>query len=213
MTQGLTVWGRRSAFNVQKVLWLVGELGLEHEVIEVGGPFGGLDRPDFLALNPHGRVPVIRDGGTVVWESHSVLRYLGARYGEGTLWPSDPAERSLGDRWLDWAQTALQPAFITLFRGLYVTPEDQRDEKALRDAKEKTDQHYALLDRELAGRPYLAGDRFSIADIPAGATLYRYYALDLDRPALLNLEGWYGRLAERASHGLHVRRPLEELKF
>ena len=87
-----------------------------------------------------------------------------------------------------------------------MTPEDQRDEKVLRDAKEKTDQFYALLDRELA-------DRFSIADIPAGATLYRYYELDLDRPALPNLEGWYGRLAERTSYRLHVRRPLEELKF
>ncbi|WP_343717951.1 glutathione S-transferase N-terminal domain-containing protein, partial [Inquilinus sp.] len=69
----LTIWGRRNAFNVQKVMWLVGELGLPHEHIPAGGDFGGLDDPAFRARNPHGRVPVIDDGGMVVWESHSIL--------------------------------------------------------------------------------------------------------------------------------------------
>lgn len=77
----LTVWGRRNAFNVQKVMWLVDELALEHRHVPAGGQFGVLDTPGFLAMNPHGRVPVIDDGGTVVWESHSILRYLAARYG------------------------------------------------------------------------------------------------------------------------------------
>jgi len=77
----LKVWGRRNAFNVQKAMWLVGELGLAHELIDAGGSFGGLDRPDFLAMNPHGRVPVIDDDGTIVWESHAIIRYLSARYG------------------------------------------------------------------------------------------------------------------------------------
>jgi glutathione S-transferase len=61
----LKVWGRRSSFNLQKVMWLVGELGLPHEHIPAGGSFGGLDNPAFLAMNPHGRVPVIDDDGTV----------------------------------------------------------------------------------------------------------------------------------------------------
>ena len=69
----LKVWGRRSSFNLQKVMWLVGELGLPHEHIPAGGSFGGLD-PAVLAMNPHGRVPVIDDDGTVVWESHTILR-------------------------------------------------------------------------------------------------------------------------------------------
>lgn len=105
----LTVWGRRSSFNVQKVLWLVEELGLRHQHIPAGGSFGGLDTPAFLAINPHGRVPVIDDGGTVVWESHSILRYLAARYGDARWWPEDAAERSTADRWMDWSQTTLQP--------------------------------------------------------------------------------------------------------
>jgi glutathione S-transferase len=77
----LKVWGRRSSFNLQKVMWLVGELGLPHEHIPAGGDFGLNDTPEFLAMNPHGRVPVIDDDGTVVWESQTILRYLAAKYG------------------------------------------------------------------------------------------------------------------------------------
>ena len=62
----LTVWGRRNSFNVQKVLWLVGELSLEHTHIDSGGSFGGLDAPEFIAMNPHRKVPVIRDDDAVV---------------------------------------------------------------------------------------------------------------------------------------------------
>src|SRR5215471_624243 len=86
----LTVYGRKSSFNVQKVMWLAGELEIAHRHIERGGAFGGLDEPAFRAMNPHGRVPVIVDGETTVWESHAILRYLAARYGAGTFWSEDP---------------------------------------------------------------------------------------------------------------------------
>ena len=88
-------WGRRSAFNVQKVLWLLDELALEYDHTELGGDFGGLDDPDFRAMNPHGKVPVINDGGVIVWESHAILRYLAAKYGKGSVWSDDPAVQSL----------------------------------------------------------------------------------------------------------------------
>src|SRR5215471_9629685 len=107
----LKVWGRRSSFNVQKVLWLVGELGLAHEHTPAGGDFGRLDEPSFRALNPHGRVPVIEDGDLAVWESHAILRYLAARYDPRGLWSADPAERARVDSWMDWSQSTLQPDF------------------------------------------------------------------------------------------------------
>src|SRR6478672_7809054 len=97
----LTIYGRKSSFNVQKVMWLIGELGVGHSHIELGGSFGGVDTPEFRTLNPHGRVPVIDDDGTIVWESHAILRYIAARYGSGTFWSDDPAQRSLADRWMD----------------------------------------------------------------------------------------------------------------
>ena len=90
----LKIWGRRNSINVQKVMWAVGELGLAHERIDAGGAFGGLDTEEFGALNPNRRVPAIDDDGTVVWESHAIVRYLCAKYGDGTLWPSEPAARA-----------------------------------------------------------------------------------------------------------------------
>ena len=75
----LTVYGRKSSFNVHKVMWLIGELGVVHKHTELGGAFGGLDTPKFCAMNPHGRVPVVDDNGTMVWESHAILRYLASR--------------------------------------------------------------------------------------------------------------------------------------
>src|SRR5580692_3310651 len=98
----LKVWGRRNSFNVQKVMWLIGELGLEHTHIDAGGPFGGLNTADFLRMNPHGLIPVIDDNGVIVWESHTILRYLSARHGLGTWWMTDAAERSRADCWMDW---------------------------------------------------------------------------------------------------------------
>lgn len=124
----LTIWGRPSSFNTQKVLWLADELGLAYKHVPAGGAFGGLDTPEFLAMNPHGRVPVIDDDGTIVWESHAILRYLAARQGQGRFWHDDPARRSPIDAWMDWVQTRLQPDFLNgVFWGFYRTPDHLRD--------------------------------------------------------------------------------------
>jgi glutathione S-transferase len=117
----LKIWGRRNSFNVQKVMWLVGELGLEHQHIDAGGSFGGLDRPEFLQMNPHGRVPVVDDDGVIVWESHSIIRYLSAKYGRDSFWIEEPAQRSFADRGMDWSLATLQPDFMDLFGGFYRT--------------------------------------------------------------------------------------------
>jgi len=209
----LKVWGRRSSFNVQKVLWLVDELRLPHEHIDAGGRFGGLDAPGFLAMNPHGKVPVIEDDGTVVWESHAILRYLAARHGGARWWPDDPAERSLAERWMDWSQTTLQPDFLMgVFWGFYRTPAQQRDMPAIREKVAACAAHFQLLDRMLEDRYYLLGDELTLADIPAGTALYRYFALDIERPSVPNVAPWYSRLRERPAYRAHVMLPFEELR-
>ncbi|MCW5746746.1 MAG: glutathione S-transferase [Alphaproteobacteria bacterium] len=208
----LKVWGRRSSFNVQKVLWLVGELGLSHEHIPAGGSFGRLDEPAFGALNPHGRVPVIEDGNVVVWESHAILRYLAARYDRGGLWREEAAARASIDGWMDWSQTALQPDFLNgVFWGYYRTPAAQRDLKAIRRSIDRCAAHFSLLDRVLTAQPFLAGAQLSLADFPAGTSLYRYFELDIERPYVPNVIAWYRRLQQRPAYRAHVMVPFGEL--
>ncbi|GLS22591.1 glutathione S-transferase [Labrys miyagiensis] len=209
----LRIWGRRNSFNVQKVMWLVGELGLVHEHIPAGGNFGGLDTPQFLAMNPHGRVPVIDDGGAVIWESHTILRYLAARYGAGRFWAEDPAARAEAECWMDWLQTVLQPAFLNdIFWGFYRTPPQRRDGATIQRGIDKCTAHFQLLDRWLEGRAYMLGDQLSLADITVGTTLYRYYGLDIPRPRVPNVEAWYASLQERAPYREHVMVSFADLE-
>ena len=172
----LKLYGRRSAFNVQKVAWLVAELGLAHEHIELGGSFGGLDDPAYRARNPHGRVPLIDDNGTIVWESHTILRYLAATRGTDLFGPDEPARRSRWEPWMDWALCRLQPAFLTgVFWGFYRTPEAERDMAVVDRHIETCTQYMTLLDREIGDKAYLLGDRLSLADIAIGVNFYRYF--------------------------------------
>ncbi|WJR79439.1 glutathione S-transferase [Bradyrhizobium sp. NP1] len=209
----LKVWGRRSSFNVQKVMWLIGELGLAHEHVDAGGRFGGLDDPAFLAMNPHGRVPVIQDERATVWESHAILRYLAARHGDGRFWSSDPAARARVDGWMDWSQTSLQPDFLGgVFWGFYRTPEDRRDWRAISAALTRCAAHFARLDRQLMGRSYLLGETLSLADITAGTSLYRYFELEIERPPLPEVARWYRALQAREAFRTHVMIPFDELR-
>ena len=208
----LKLWGRATSQNVQKAMWVIGELGLDHERIDVGGRFGGLDTPEFGAMNPNRRVPVLEHDGAVIWESHSVVRYLAATFGRGWLWAEDPAERSLADRWMDWTAATLQPAFMDIFWGYYRTPEPERDWTIIRRGINGCARLYGLLDRHLAHQPYVAGDHLTMGDIPIGASLYRYFELDLERPSLPNVEAYYARLQDRPAYREHVMVPFDELK-
>ncbi|HTQ15114.1 MAG TPA: glutathione S-transferase family protein [Rhizomicrobium sp.] len=208
----LRIWGRRNSINVQKVLWAAAEMGLEHEHIPAGGSFGGLDTEAFEALNPNRRVPVIDDGGTIVWESHAIVRYLAAKYGSGSLWSEDPGVRARADMWMDWVANDLQPAFIGgVFWNFYRTPEAQRNWNLIRQGIARSAILFRMLDRHLEDKPFIAGDALTMGDIPAGAQLYRYYELEIDRPSLPNVEAWYARLKDREPYRAHVMVPFEDL--
>src|ERR1043165_6791788 len=121
------IWGRTTSSNVQKVMWAVGELGVAHERIDPGREFGGLAPAAYGARNPNRRIPTLEDGDVVLWESNVIVRYLAAKYGDGTLWPEDPAVRGVADQWMAWEQTTLAPEMRPVFWGLVRTPEPERD--------------------------------------------------------------------------------------
>lgn len=208
----IRVWGRLSSINVQKVMWTLDEIGLPYDHIPAGGDAGGLDSAAFLAMNPHGRIPVVEDGGAVVWESGAIIRYLCAAYSQGGLWPSAADERARSDPWMDWAQTTLQPGLLGFFWGWYRTPVPLRDEARNVELLRAAEAALHKLDEWLSTRAFITGDRLTLGDIPAGALLYRYFTLEIERPPMPALEAWYGRLCERPAYREQVMRPYDELR-
>ena len=200
----LKIWGRANSINVQKVLWCADELGLEYQRVDIGGAFGGNDQPSYLRLNPNGRVPTIEDDGFVLWESNSIVRYLAAKYGLGTLCPSGLKARADVERWMDWMTTTLNSAMTTIFWGLIRTAPDRRDMAAIEAARKSAAEGWALLDAHLRERPFVGGDRLTIGDIPVGCAAYRWFNLPIERPAAPHLKAWYGRLATRPAYAKNI---------
>ncbi len=200
----MKIWGRANSINVMKVLWAADECGVKYEREDVGGAFGGNDQPWYLKMNPNGVVPTIEDGGRIIWESNSCVRYLAARYGAGSLWPNDPGERSEADSWMDWQLSTISEGMRVVFWGLIRTPPEKRDMAAIGKAAKELGGLWSRLDGWLADRKYVAGQHFTMGDIPVGCMAYRWFALDIERPDLKNVHAWYDRLATRPAYAKHI---------
>jgi len=204
----LTIWGRANSINVQKVLWCCGELGLPYDRIDAGGDFGETNTPAFRAMNPNGLVPAIDDQGFVLWESNTIVRYLSQKYGSGGLCPTKIETRFDAERWMDWQATTLWLALRPIFIGLIRTPAEQRDAKAIAAAQQAFIRQAGILDARLAEHRFVVGDALTMGDIPIGATIYRWYALDIEHPPFANLERWHAALQERPAYRAAIMHPL-----
>jgi glutathione S-transferase len=207
----ITLWGRLSSCNVQKVIWTLEELELPYEHVPLGGKHGGNDTPEYRAMNPNGLVPTLRDGELVIWESHAIVRYLSAEYGSGLLFPMEARDRAAADQWTDWTATTFQPAWIGLFWAKVRTPTAEQDSAAIAKAFAASVRCFDIIERRLGEAPYLAGKTLTYADIVAGVALYRWTTMEIERPMLPNVQGWHARLSERAAFRKAVSIPYEEL--
>ena len=193
----LRLWGRTSSINVRKVLWALQELGLPFERIDAGLAFGHNHTPAYLAKNPNALVPLLEEGDFTLWESNAIVRYLAASHAMGTLYPEDLRQRFDAERWMDWQQTTLNraggPAFIQWIR----TPADQRQPAVIAQSVAATEPSLQMLDAHLEKRPWMAGEQFTMADIPIGCEIHRWWGLPQPRPALPNLARWYAAVQAR----------------
>jgi glutathione S-transferase len=204
----LKIWGRANSINVQKVLWCCGELGLEYERIDAGNEFAVNKTAEYRALNPNGLVPTIEDGGIKLWESNVIVRYLAHKTGDGRLCPAEIGTRFDAERWMDWQATAFWPVLRPLFIQLIRTPAAKLDSAVISEGERRALAAVRILDQHLSDRAFLAGDAFSMGDIPAAATVHRWYALDIEHPVLPNVQRWYDLMKQRQPFREVVMTPL-----
>lgn len=195
-------------------MWSVGELGLPYERYDVGHRFGGVNTPEFLAMNPNGTIPVVRDdGGEFLWESAAILRYLANRYGRAPYWPNDLAMRTRIDKWAEWSKINIALNFTgPIFWQAVRTPPSRRDANALKHSILFLDQYLDIAEKQLASATYLCGSDFTLADVQFGHLLYRYFDLDIERRERASLRGYYESLVARPAYREHVMVPYDELR-
>jgi glutathione S-transferase len=187
-----------------RVLWMAEELGLdyEHIVIETGP--AGARKPDYLAINPNGRLPAIDDDGFVLWESLAINLYLAQKHATGTMYPADLAGQAKAAQWSLWAANEIEHATNVWSFHAERLPPDERDPKIAAAALDLLTPPYRVLDRALASRAYLLGNDFTVADLNVAAVALRAIAMDLsatphfgdwlkrcyERPAAQRVSGW-----------------------
>lgn len=205
------LWGRQTSINVQKVVWVLSETNLPYDRIDAGGAFGGLKAADYQAMNPHGRVPTLQEGDFVMWESNAICRYLVDARG-GPLAGGTAEARGQASMWMDWFQNGPYVPFIKMFYQTVRLPERERNPQTLKRALEQLRDYFAIAEASLADRDYLLGDQLSLADIPFGACLYRYFTLEIDRPNFPRIAGYYDRLRAREAYQKSVMISYDSLR-
>ena len=193
------VLGRGTSGNVQKVCWLLEELGQPYGREDYGRQFNNTQTDAYLTMNPNGKVPTLVDGDVVIWESNTILRYLcNKQPGGSPLYPADPAARSQVERWMDWQLASLNAPYLGVFREAK-KKEEERGPGFAADVKELSAQ-LEILEKGTAGRPWLAGAAISLADIALGPVIDRALGFPVTLPALPGIRAWRERVVARAGY-------------
>ena len=198
----LTVYGRKSSANVQKVRWICSEGNLEFKTEIVGGKYGGLTSPEFISLNPNSTIPVLKDGDFILYESNSIIKYISDKF---DILKSDTQEKiALNNQWIDWSSSVfgLNCSHYTLHNILL--PIDQRNTTLAIEAKKKIYSCFKLLNKQLEKTNYLLDNELSLADIPVGCWIHRCVVLGLEITEFKSLEKLYVNLKERSAFRTEV---------
>ena len=210
----LKVWGRRSSSNVQALLWALEELGLEYERVDAGHIYGMVDTAEYLAMNPNGTVPTLRDGDNPpLWETGAILRYLANTYASDPFWPADPVARAEVDKWAEWSKINIAMRFTApVFWRVVRTPPSKRDPAAIAEALGILGKFLDIAEARLAEHRHLVGDELTLADIQFGHCLYRYFDIHIARAEHPHIRRYYDALTERPAYRTFVMVSYEDLR-
>jgi glutathione S-transferase len=193
--------GRQTSGNVQKVIFCLEELRVPYTREDYGRQFGNTLTDAYRKLNPNSKVPTLIDGELVIWESHTILRYLAALHGPA-LTGATPGERTLVERWMDWLLGALNTPYVAVFKDA----KKPAAERAADFAAQSADliAQLKILDGHLAGRNFVALDRFTIADMALATITKRCLEFPIERPACPALERWQQTMDARPAFAVAV---------
>jgi glutathione S-transferase len=192
--------GRQTSGNVQKVIFLLEELRVPYVREDYGRQFGNTNTDAYRALNPNAKVPTLVDGDVVIWESNTILRYLAAKHAE--LAGSTPAERSQIERWMDWQLAAVNPPYLAVFKDAK-KPANERSADFAAQSADLVAQ-LKILDGHLSGRPFIALDRFTLAEVALGPIVKRCLEFPIDHPALAELTRWQSAVDARPAFAVAI---------
>jgi glutathione S-transferase len=202
----LKVYGRANSINVRKVLWMLDEVGQPYVQEDWGRGYSPTSAPDFVKISAFGVVPVVDDDGFILRESQTIVRYLAIKFGRDDLYPTGLQARALVEMWMDWAATDLYAAARPVFHAMIVNAADPATVVAPADGVASWTVQMRRLDQQLSSHgPFLRGDHFTIADIPAGLVVNRWFALRFEKPDLPAVSTYYDRLAGRIAYRSHGR--------
>ena len=206
----LKILGRKNSFNVRKVLWTCDEIGLPFEREDWGRGFKPANTPEFLKLNPMAQVPVVIDGDFVMRESHAIIRYLCAKNGAKALYPDDFRERQKIEAWMDWVAYDVTHSMRGAFLGGQLKEAPWNNDWFVgQGRRDLIDQMKLLQDHLAANGPYVMGKAFTLADIPMGLVVNRWFSLaELKRPDYPAVAAYYDLLNERPGYRAHGRNGL-----
>ena len=162
-----------------RTLWMLDELGVEYESIEMDTHAGENRQPEFLARNPNGRVPTLVDGETVVWESMAINLYLVRKY-DGGLAPRGAVEEAKALQWSFWVMTEVEQPLLDYGRHTLFLPAAERDAAIVGATAAQLAAALGVLEGELAACDYLLGSRFGVADLNVASVLFWATLVDLD---------------------------------
>lgn len=202
----LTIYGRANSINVRKVLWVADELGLTYEREDWGRGFQPVTDPAYKRLNRFEKVPTIDDDGFILRESNTIVRYLATKHGREDLFPIEPESRFRVEAWMDWASNDLYDHIRPVVHSLVFKTPGYEDPEIAKKGAQDWGKVMRLLEEELGENgPFLMGNAFTIADIPAGLAVNRWFAIDFEKPEFPAISAYYNRLAERVPYQTHGR--------
>lgn len=205
----LRILGRANSFNVRKVLWACDELGVSYKREDWGRGYRPTNDDAFLKVNPIGLVPAVIDDGVTLRESNTIVRYLATTRGGEAIYPADPVRRAEVESWMDWANYETSISLRGAFLGGMLNEPPWNNPWFIEQGRRQITKEVGQLDTHLqASGPYMTGDTFTIADIPIGLVVNRWFCLNFDRPEYPAVARYYEQLSTRAPYMRHVRNGL-----